>query len=112
MSRTRLFGLLAAISVILAPLAMVGGSPGHAMAPSEMTTETMMPGHCSDQSDPVEEGRACGAVNCISACMTVAVESHSVAERANLHSAIKLTTVSVASHGRVDDFEPPPPRNA
>ncbi len=110
MSRTRLFGLLAAISMILAPLAMVGGSPGHAMALSEMTTETMMAGHCSGQSDPVEEGQPCGSVDCISACMTIAVESHSIAERANLHSAIKLTTVSAASYGRTDDFEPPPPR--
>ena len=102
----RLFPLLLALAMLLAPLTMLGGGAATAMPHDTMASMD----HCAGMDEPSQD-RPGADIDCMMVCAAVPpplaprLDSHTVAPAALPHFA-----VATAPHGLDPEAETPPPR--
>lgn len=105
---SRLFAFAAALAMLLAPLAMVGGGSAHAMP---MAASPMMAmDHCAGHSDDATHAQPCGTTDCVASCTTIAAVFQAFAVFTPAPAARPSAMAISARLGRGPEFEPPPPR--
>ncbi|HKX22949.1 MAG TPA: hypothetical protein VJM81_06710 [Rhizorhapis sp.] len=107
MSITRLLSILAALALMIAPVAMFGG--GTAVA-APMAEAEMAAGHCAGMDGGHEKQKPAASHDCVAACSAIAPAAATSAEEPAgsliLYHALPLA----AFHGIKSKAETPPPR--
>ncbi|MEQ9662901.1 MAG: hypothetical protein RLN87_10170 [Parasphingopyxis sp.] len=107
---SRLFAFVAALAMLLAPLAMVGSGSAHAMPTA--ASPTMATGHCADRPDDATYAQPCGTTDCVASCSTIAATFQAFAVFIPAPVA-RLSAKAIPTRlGREAEFEPPPPRSS
>jgi hypothetical protein len=104
----RLFAILLALSVLIAPSvtsAAMAAAPQHAM-------QMMEAGHCHMPTAPADHGNADGKSCCISMCMAVAVAPSAPAEVAPPRQQMAQFAPPAVYQGTLTEIATPPPRHS
>lgn len=109
MSIRKLFGVLIALAVLIAPSALAAEhmamTPGHQM-------QMMQMGHCDGPPSSSDHDKAPGKSCCISMCMAVAVTPDTPVGDAQVEHAPTYFAVTTSWHGFLGEIATPPPRAA
>ena len=105
----KLFGVLIALAVLLAP-----GVTGAAMAASpDHQMQMMQAGHCNmPMSGKSDHDKMSGKSCCIAMCMAVAIAPSAPADVQPLRAQVTPFAIAKTYHGTVAEIATPPPRLA
>ncbi|HKR16597.1 hypothetical protein [Rhizorhapis sp.] len=107
MSINRLLSIVAALALMIAPVAMFGGGTAFAapMAEAEMSV-----GHCAGMDSSREKQKPAASHDCVAACSAIAPAAATSAAEPTDGLILYDTLPFAAFHGIKSKAETPPPR--